>query len=196
VRELDRGNLDAAQSLVSGMTLARSASDEFDAGVQQRLREAEGGNSRTLLNANAGDAQLRAGPAEQDSVVPATRTAFDDDGNLMPGVVDANAAPQQRAVQLAQALERQGLSTGEAVAIAADHLQDWLSAPQPLQAPNSEAARWTPAELQERIDDVERRVQQDLAAQQAREDSLLNKPAAAPPAHRSSLCSTVAPTRR
>jgi hypothetical protein len=118
VRELDRGNLDAAQSLVGGMTLARSASDEFDAGVRQRLRDAEGANNRTLLNANAGDAQLRAGPAEQDSVVPATRTAFDDDGNLMPGVVDTRAPLAQQLPQLTDALVAQGYSAEEASRLA------------------------------------------------------------------------------
>jgi hypothetical protein len=118
VRELDRGNLDAAQSLVSGTTLARAASDEFDAGVQQRLREAEGASNRTLINANAGDAQLRAGPAEQDSAMPAPRIAFDDDGNLMPGVVDTRAPLAQQLPQLTDALVAQGYSAEEASRLA------------------------------------------------------------------------------
>jgi A nuclease family of the HNH/ENDO VII superfamily with conserved AHH len=42
--------------------------------------------------------------------------ALDNEGNLMPGVVDANAPPAQQALQLAEQLERQGLSSDEAAA--------------------------------------------------------------------------------
>ena len=50
---------------------------------------------------------------------PVTRTAFDDEGNLMPGIVDPNATPEQQRAQLQAQLERQGLSTDHTSALVA-----------------------------------------------------------------------------
>ncbi len=103
-----------------------------------------------------------------------TGTVFDDDGNLMPGVVEANASPFDQASRIAEQLQRQGLSQDEAVSVAGDWLQERLGAPQmALAPPSEESRRWTPQELEARVADVEQRLDEDLAAQQAREDSLL-----------------------
>ena len=45
-------------------------------------------------------------------------TAFDDDGNLMPGVVDPNASREQQMAQLAARLREQGFSDDEALRLA------------------------------------------------------------------------------
>jgi DNA/RNA non-specific endonuclease len=47
----------------------------------------------------------------------ATPPAFDDEGFLMPGIVDANASPQEQAAQLSAHLQRQGLSAEESAAL-------------------------------------------------------------------------------
>ncbi len=47
-----------------------------------------------------------------------TPPAFDDEGNLMPGIVDPRASPQEQATQLAAHLQRQGLSADESAALA------------------------------------------------------------------------------
>ncbi len=117
-REIGRGNLDAAQSLAMNMDGAQQARREANAiSAQQRADEAAA-NNRSLLNANAGDAALRSGPAEQDGVVPATRVAFDDDGNLMPGVVDSKAPLALQMTQLNDALVAQGYPAEEASRLA------------------------------------------------------------------------------
>jgi hypothetical protein len=65
-REIGRGSLDAAQSLAMNMDGAQQAQREANAiSAQQRADEAAASN-RSLLNANAGDAALRAGPAVAD----------------------------------------------------------------------------------------------------------------------------------
>lgn len=115
------------------------------------------------------------GPAP-GAVQPATTTstAFDDDGNLMPGVVDPNASPADQAAQLMSRLRQQGFSESEAFGMAAAYLQDIAApTPPPLQAPSAESARWSPDELRERIADVEAQIAQELLAEQSRHDSLL-----------------------
>jgi len=57
----------------------------------------------------------------QLGVQPVSRTAFDDEGNLMPGIVDPNATPQQQQAQLQAQLEQQGFSADHAGALAAQH---------------------------------------------------------------------------
>jgi sulfur carrier protein ThiS len=49
---------------------------------------------------------------------------FDDDGNLMPGVVDPNASESEQQQQIADRLRQLGFSPSEAVAIANDYLVD------------------------------------------------------------------------
>jgi hypothetical protein len=43
-----------------------------------------------------------------------TRTVFDNEGKLTPGLINAQAPPAQQALQLAQALERQGVPADQA----------------------------------------------------------------------------------
>jgi hypothetical protein len=67
VREISRGNLDAAQSLAMGMNGAQQARRQADAVSAQRAdesREAEAANNRGLLN--AADQELRSAPAAAD----------------------------------------------------------------------------------------------------------------------------------
>jgi hypothetical protein len=45
---------------------------------------------------------------------PATQTAFDDDGNLMPGVINTSASWEQQITQLQTYLQNQGMDVGSA----------------------------------------------------------------------------------
>jgi DNA/RNA non-specific endonuclease len=49
-----------------------------------------------------------------DTSTPVMKTAFDDVGFLNPGIVDANASPEQQAQQLAEQLQRQGIPAAQA----------------------------------------------------------------------------------
>jgi hypothetical protein len=98
-------------------------------------------------------------------------TVFDDDGNLMPGVVDTSLPLQQQIAFLQQQLQAQGLSAQDAGLLAIDTLGQ--APAQALLPPSAASQNWTPQELQVRIGEVERALQNDLRAQQAREDSLL-----------------------
>ena len=102
---------------------------------------------------------------------PTTSAAFDDDGFLMPGVVDDSLPAAQQMLQLQDRLESQGLSAEEAGLLAFDAV--WRDPAQTLSQPIEGSASWSPAELQSRIADVEQVLDQELRAQQAREDSLL-----------------------
>jgi hypothetical protein len=114
-------------------------------------------------------------PADAAAPVTVTPAAFDDEGNLMPGVVDPNASPADQAAQLMLRLQQQGFGESEALGLATDYLQDRLAtSPQPLQPPSAESRNWTPDELQARIDDVEQQLRRELEARQARDDSLLS----------------------
>jgi hypothetical protein len=108
---------------------------------------------------------------EAGEPTPVTRTAFDDDGNLMPGIVDPNATPAQQQAQLAAHLERQGFSADEALAMAGDALPLGTTA---LLPPSAESRTWTNEELRARLDEVDRRLALDLAAQEERDASLLS----------------------
>ncbi|KQY89264.1 DNA/RNA non-specific endonuclease [Pelomonas sp. Root1444] len=57
-------------------------------------------------------------PATPDE--PVTQTAFDDEGNLMPGIVDPNATPAERQAQLAAHLQAQGLEPAQAQQLATE----------------------------------------------------------------------------
>jgi Contact-dependent growth inhibition CdiA C-terminal domain len=130
---------DAAAALSGTFGLAQSVSQQLGAGVaqQQQQREAEAADNRGLLN--AADRDLRAMPAEQDGAVtggpsiahapsstqsPAiTSTAFDDDGNLMPGVTAAAAPWNEQLQQLRGRLLGQGMDPSTAERVAADYSQ-------------------------------------------------------------------------
>jgi len=53
---------------------------------------------------------------------PVVQTAFDDEGNLMPGVVDPQASLEEQQAQLAAHLEAQGMGAGQAQQLAAETL--------------------------------------------------------------------------
>jgi hypothetical protein len=57
---------------------------------------------------------------QQGGPAPVTQTAFDDEGNLMPGVVDPKASPEQQQAQLAAHLQQQGLDTETSQTLAQD----------------------------------------------------------------------------
>jgi hypothetical protein len=98
-------------------------------------------------------------------------TVFDDDGNLMPGVVNTSLPMEQQIAALQRQLQEQGLSVQEAGMLAIDAL--WQAPPQALFPPTTASQNWTAQELQTRVDAVEQALQDDIRAQQARDDSLL-----------------------
>jgi hypothetical protein len=98
-------------------------------------------------------------------------TVLDDDGYVMPGVIDPALPPDQQAAQLQQRLEQQGLSTAEATRLAQNAIFDTGPV---LAAPSLESQSWTPEELQARIGAVQSQLEQELAAQEARDASLEN----------------------
>lgn len=100
-----------------------------------------------------------------------TGTVFDDDGNLMPGVVDPALPPMEQAARVRSLLIVQGVSADEATWLAAEAV--FPPAEPVLGAPSPAAANWSPQELEARTADVERVLQEQIAAQQARDDSLL-----------------------
>ena len=53
-----------------------------------------------------------------DTRPPVTQTAFDDNGYLNPGIVDANASSAEQAAQLAEQLRRQGMPAAQATLMA------------------------------------------------------------------------------
>lgn len=63
---------------------------------------------------------------------PVTQTAFDDEGNLMPGIVDPNATPEQQRAQLQAQLERQGLSAEHASALVAQQFDSNVAVSYPV----------------------------------------------------------------
>jgi hypothetical protein len=63
---------------------------------------------------------------------PVTGTAFDDDGNLMPGIVDLNATPDQQRAQLQAHLERQGFSAAHASALVAQEFDSRVAVSYPV----------------------------------------------------------------
>jgi len=108
---------------------------------------------------------------EAGSAPPPTQTAFDDDGNLMPGIVDPTLPPDQQAAQLQAQLQAQGLGAQEAALLAAETV--WQQQAPTLLPPSMASQQWSAEELQAQIDDVERALQRGIDAQLAREDSLL-----------------------
>jgi hypothetical protein len=58
-------------------------------------------------------------PATPDEP-PVTQLAFDDDGNLMPGIVDPNASPAEQQAQLRAHLQAQGLEPAQAQQLAVE----------------------------------------------------------------------------
>lgn len=62
----------------------------------------------------------QAGPAP--ATTPTDRLAFDDEGNLMPGIVDPDATPAEQQAQLAAHLQAQGLDAGLANALATESI--------------------------------------------------------------------------
>jgi filamentous hemagglutinin len=81
----------------------------FNAGVA-REEGGGGGDDLDLGYDGAGDADLD----EDLPTVTASSPVFDDEGNLMPGIVDPNASPQVQRQQIYNALIEQGLSPLEA----------------------------------------------------------------------------------
>jgi hypothetical protein len=103
------------------------------------------------------------------------RVAFDDEGYLMPGIVDPNATPLEQAEQLMAQLRLQGLTESEAYSLTSDFLQDIVSVAAPtLQQSSVESTNWSPEEIAARVARVEQDLAYELAAQQARDESLLD----------------------
>ena len=62
-----------------------------------------------------------AGQSEATSLHAVAGNTFDEEGNLLPGIVDPDATPQQQRAQLQAQLEQQGFSADQAQALAAQH---------------------------------------------------------------------------
>ena len=105
-------------------------------------------------------------------IATTTGPALDDDGNLMPGAVDTALPVAEQMAALAEQLQGQGLSAQEAGLLAFDAV--WRESAQVLSPPTAASANWSLDERQARIAEVEQALEQDLRAQQAREDSLLS----------------------
>jgi hypothetical protein len=175
--EVLRGVMAGAEQLSPGEQAAARTLARLAAGAVRAAANGDDplhGAAVELLQGLVGDV-MPAPPVGADAPVPqpgvVTGTVFDDDGNLMPGWVDSRLPAQQQAEQLVQALVQQGMDLQSAVDLAAATV-DW-STPIALQPASAAASGWTAEELQQRIEAVEQHVQAELAAQQAREDSLL-----------------------
>jgi hypothetical protein len=121
------GGLDAAKGSTNDNTgnagaeqrnaLDMQSDDAHDAGAAQQSDEILARRGREALEAG-GTNSVANNPPPVLTLPPAARgvisTAFDDDGNLMPGVVDFRATPAQQQRQLTQHLMDQGLSLAQA----------------------------------------------------------------------------------
>ena len=107
----------------------------------------------------------------EPAVPPAIGLAFDDDGNLNSGVVDPNAPPAEQAAHLRSLLIAQGMAPDEAAWLAAETV--FQPEDVELQPPSEASSDWTAAELETRLADIEFALDEQILAQQAREDSLL-----------------------
>ena len=114
-----QANIDKAVA-EGAMTAAEAATARtFARVVGSAIRAA--GNPDDPANAFASsflnDLIQQAGPVP---ATPTNRLAFDDEGNLMPGIVDPEATPAEQQAQLAAHLQAQGLEAGLAQALATE----------------------------------------------------------------------------
>jgi len=114
-----QANIDKAVA-DGAMTAAEAATARtFARVVGSAIRAA--GNPDDPANAFASsflnDLIQQAGPAP---ATPTNRLAFDDEGNLMPGIVDPDATPAEQQAQLAAHLQAQGLEAGLAQTLATE----------------------------------------------------------------------------
>ena len=131
----------AIAGLASGLAEVTGANMKL--GIEAALRDgsmtvAEAAVARTLARvvgsairaaANPGDPGQAFASAFLDDVFrqvdtarPVTQTAFDDDGFLMPGIVDPNASPAEQVLQLAAQLLRPGMPAAQANLLAQQEL--------------------------------------------------------------------------
>ncbi|MDR7332981.1 hypothetical protein [Roseateles asaccharophilus] len=107
--------------------------------------------------------------------LPPGGLVFDDEGNLMPGVVDPEASAVDNAGVIYQRLLDQGLTQGEAAEMAVHYLEEQVPA-RPSVDP-SLAAEWaglSPQEQQDRLDEVQRQIEWELNADIVRHQSTLS----------------------
>ena len=107
--------------------------------------------------------------------LPVHGPVFDDDGNLMPGVIDPAASAVDSAGLIYQRLIELGLTQGEAAEMAVQYLEEQAPALPP--ADPGLAAEWaalSPQEQQSRLDEVQRQIEWELNAADARHLSTLS----------------------
>jgi hypothetical protein len=109
-KALEAGTMDAAQAMAARSFVRVLGSAVRAAG---NPNDPASGFASSFLS----DVLQQADPAGFNTR-PGVPPAFDDEGNLMPGVVDPQASPQEQAAQLADHLQRQGLDADEAAALA------------------------------------------------------------------------------
>jgi hypothetical protein len=87
----------------------------------------------------AGAGSVRDGNAPPVPTPSSRQTAFDDDGNLMPGIVNPQASPEQQRTQLTNQLRNQGMPVAVAHLMAQQALGGGLASPAPSSAPTPTA---------------------------------------------------------
>jgi hypothetical protein len=103
------------------------------------------------------------------ATVPEVRgTVFDDDGNVMPGIVDTKAPLEDQSRQIYDALVSRGMKPDEAADLAGDYYdRTWLANVQ-----NARPTLTDPVAIQQRMDEIDEALRQQIRAQELNEASL------------------------
>jgi hypothetical protein len=104
---------------------------------------------------------LMPAPEQNQANGPVTQTAFDDDGNLMPGIVNPQASPDQQRTQLANQLRNQGMSLAVAHLMAQQALGGDVAPPSSAPTPTANAPAGTSSTPDQRITITGRALPQD-----------------------------------
>lgn len=98
--------------------------------------------------------------------LPPAGVVFDDDGNLMPGVVDPQASVVDQAGRIFEGLIAQGLTPEEAADLASDYLAQQAPVPTPDAAAQAAWAAMTPEQRELRLQDVQQEIEFQLRSQE------------------------------
>jgi hypothetical protein len=118
--EMTAGEAFAARSLAKVLTSAVKALGNPD--------DPNYGFASAFIN------DLMPAPEQNPAHGPVTQTAFDDDGHLMPGIVNPQASPEQQRTQLAHQLHSQGMPLVVAHLMAQQALGGDVATPAPTSA--------------------------------------------------------------
>ncbi|WP_457356542.1 hypothetical protein [Roseateles sp. P5_D6] len=104
--------------------------------------------------------------------LPPAGPLFDDEGNLMPGAVDANASVVDQAGQIYEGLLAQGLTQEDAADLASDYLAQHASAPASDAAAQAAWAAMTPEQRELHLQDVQQQIEFQLRSQEINDASI------------------------